>query len=452
MPANPKELIKPQTLKGFRDYVPATMTVRERLMDTARAVFQSYGFSPIETPALEYSEILLGKGGEEADKQLFRFIDQGGRDVALRFDLTVPLARFVAQHYGELVFPFKRYHIGTVWRAERPQRGRFREFMQCDFDIIGTASNQADIEIALVIQDLFAALGFERFTVRVNNRKILNGLIETLGVAGAQSAILRALDKLEKQGAAAVQAELVKQAGLSEDNAQSVLATVLGLAELRGDNAEVLSRLRDQLASSPVGLEGAEHLAELVAACEANGRGGDVEVDVAIARGLDYYTGTVFETVLDNLPGIGSVCSGGRYDNLAEVYTRHELPGVGASLGLDRLVAAIEELGLLGPDAAQAVLVACFAADHLSDYQRVARSLRTAGIAAELYPEQAKLGKQLKYAERKEMAAAVIAGDDEFARGVWQVKDLAHRSTTEVDETELVAEVRRCLRCPEEKT
>ncbi|HUG89867.1 MAG TPA: histidine--tRNA ligase [Planctomycetaceae bacterium] len=438
-----RSLIKPQTLKGFRDYLPDRMLARERLIDTARAVYRSFGFSPIDTPALEYAEILLGKGGEESDKQLFRFTDQGGRDVALRFDLTVPFARFAAQHLAEIGTPFKRYHIGTVWRGEKPQMGRFREFLQCDFDTIGTESNVADIETLLVIHDLFERIGFSRFTVRVNNRLVLNGLMEQLGLTGRTGDVLRVLDKLAKIGGDAVIAELTEKAGLTNDQA----ARVLELAGLTGAPDEILSRLEGLLAGSEIGERGVARLGELFAAARTTGIPSDrVALDVSIARGLDYYTGTIYETFLGDLPGIGSVCSGGRYDNLAELFTSQPLPGVGASLGLDRLLAAMEELGLIATATTPApVLVTVFDADRVGDYLRIARELRRAGIATEVFPDVRPIGKQLKYASRKGFRAAVIAGADEFARGVWQLKDLARGEQQEVGETGLVEAVRRVV-------
>lgn len=412
-------LIEPRVLKGFRDYLPATMLVRERLMETARRVFRSYGFSPIDTPALEYAEILLGKGGEESDKQLFRFRDQGDRDVALRFDLTVPLARFAAQHVAALGSPFKRYHLGTVWRGENTQKGRYREFLQCDFDTIGTLSSGADLETLLVIHDLLVALGFERFTIRVNNRMILNGLLEQLGLAEQSVAVLRAIDKLGKIGAEGVAAELQERVGLDE----AAAATVVSVCRPEA----TLDDLGSALAGNETGCAGVARLRELFASAVTAGLPEDrLAVDVSIARGLDYYTGTIYESFLSDLPGIGSVCSGGRYDNLATLFTKERLPGVGASLGLDRLLAAMEELGMLGTTSTPAsVFIAFFDAQRLGDYQQLARGLRAQGIGVEVYPEAVALGKQLKYADRKGYRVALIAGSQEFAAGQWQVKSLA---------------------------
>jgi histidyl-tRNA synthetase len=414
--------IQPRTLKGFRDYLPETMLPRERIMDIARRVFRSYGFSPIDTPALEYLETLLGKGGAETDKQLYRFQDHGGRDVGLRFDLTVPLARFAAQHIGQLGTPFKRYHIAPVWRGENTQRGRYREFMQCDFDTIGTRSIAADAETILVVHDLLRAIGFERFTIHVNNRLVLTGLLETLGLETNATGILRTLDKLAKIGPERVIEEIQQTAGASADQAKRVVE----LVGLTGDNEQILAQLRPLVAKSERGQQGVDRLSELLAAVTSAGvPAARVNIDVSIARGLDYYTGTVLETTLDDLPSIGSICSGGRYDNLAELYTKQELPGIGASLGLDRLLAAMEELKLLeGNQTPAQVFVPYFDATRLGDYFRLAAVLRAAGLAVEVYPEPVKLGKQLQYADRKGFRVAIIVGEREFAAGECQIKNL----------------------------
>jgi histidyl-tRNA synthetase len=423
------------------------MLPRERIMDIARGVFRSYGFSPIDTPALEYLDILLGKGGAETDKQLYRFQDHGGRDVGMRFDLTVPLARFAAQHIGELGTPFKRYHIATVWRGENTQRGRYREFMQCDFDTIGTKSVAADAEIVLVVYDLLRAIGFERFTIRVNNRLVLSGLLESLGLESRSTDVLRALDKLAKVGAARVTDEIQQTAGATADNA----ARIVEMVQLSGDNDAVLNQLRPLVAGSELGQEGVNRLEELFTAISAAGIASDrVRLDAAIARGLDYYTGTVLETTLDDLPTIGSVCSGGRYDNLAELYTNQQLPGIGASLGLDRLLAAMEELGMLEKSQTPAqVFIPYFDAAHLGDYFKLAADIRSAGLAVEVYPEPTKLGKQLQYADRKGFRVALIAGQREFDAGECQIKDLATTQSATVpladNAASIIAEIKRIL-------
>jgi histidyl-tRNA synthetase len=428
-------LIKPQTLKGFRDYLPDQMMAREGLIETARRVYRSYGFSPIDTPALEYSTILLGKGSDETDKQMFRFEDQGGRDVAMRFDLTIPFARFAAQHLNEIGVPFKRYHVGPVWRAEKPQKGRYREFVQCDFDTIGTDSNASDIETLFVIHDLMSAIGFENFTVRINNRLVLNGLLEKLELNEKSVGVLRALDKLQKIGRDAVIAQMTEGVGATQKQAEQILV----LASLEGTPADQLSELETLLAGNETGLSGVARLGELFQAAQVAGIPAErIDLDVSIARGLDYYTGTIYETFLTDLQGIGSVCSGGRYDNLAGLFTSQPLPGVGASLGVDRLLAAMTELGMVESASTPApVLVTQLDKAHLADYLRIGRVLRSAGIAAEVFPDARKLGKQLQYASRKGFRAALIAGESEFAEGTWQVKDLGRSEQASISEAEL---------------
>ncbi len=422
--------ITPRTLKGFRDYLPAAMIAREREIDTARSVYRSYGFAPIDTPALEYLEILTGKGSDETDRQLYQFEDHGGRKVGLRFDLTVPLARFAAQHFQELGTPFKRYHIATVWRGENTQRGRYREFMQCDFDTIGTKSVAADIETALVIHDLMRAIGFNDFTIHLNNRQVLNGLLEQLGLADRSIAILRSLDKLSKIGPERVAEEMTKQAGTTPDQATSVLQ----LTALSDSPDAMLAQLDRLVEGSETGQAGVANLRQVLAGVLAAGAPTErFQLDVAIARGLDYYTGIVFETFLNALPAIGSVCSGGRYDNLAEVYSKQQLPGVGASLGLDRLLAAMQELGMAESVRTGApVLITFFAKHALNTYLELAARIRKAGIGVEIYPDAKRLGQQLKYADQRGFRIALIAGEDELAKGTCQIKDLHSGQSQEV--------------------
>ena len=333
--------------------------------------------------------------------------------------------------------------MGPVWRGERPQKGRFREFWQCDFDTIGTESNASDIETALVIHDLMRALGFERFEVRVNNRLVLNGLLEELGLAERGAAVLLALDKLPKVGRDAVIAEMTEKAGASAGQAERVLA----LADMRGANTDILDRLEREFGGNAKAAEGVKRLRELMDVARTAGVPEErLRLDLSIARGLDYYTGTIYETFLLDLPNIGSVCSGGRYDNLAGLYTKQRLPGVGASLGLDRLLAAMEELNLLPKTATTApVLVVQFGADRLGEYQKLARQLRAEGIGVEVYPEAKKVGQQFKYAEQRGFRVALIAGPDEFAQGVWKVKDLARREETTVAAAEVLGAVRKLL-------
>ncbi len=441
-------LIQPRTLKGFRDYLPSMMIPREGIMQTAREVFRSFGFAPIDTPALEYLEILTGKGSDETDRQIFRFRDAGGRDVAMRFDLTVPLARFAAQHIATLGTPFKRYHIAPVWRGEAPQAGRYREFVQCDFDTIGTESVLADIEAVVVIDTLLRAIGFERFTIAMNNRGILTSLMSSLDLADKTVPVLRSLDKLAKIGREATIAEMCRAAEIEIPQAESVLA----LADCQGTADETLAKLRQLLRTSDEGAAAVDRLAEIHAGAVTAGVSPDrIKLDPSIARGLDYYTGVIFETTLDDLPGIGSICSGGRYDNLAGLYTKQHLPGIGASLGLDRLLAAMEELDLL-PHASTpaAVFIPLFDAARRDDYLKLATRLRQAGIAVEVYPDAKKLGQQLKYADAHGFTIAIVVGDTEWSTGMCQVKTLATKETADVpyshdDPSSLIELVRQIL-------
>lgn len=434
--------IEPRILKGFRDYPPILMIPRERVLNAARTVYRRFGFAPIDTPALEYAEVLLGKAGGETERQVYRFRDQGDRDVALRFDLTVPFARFAAVHVKTAGVPFKRYAMGPVWRGENPTAGRFREFWQSDFDTIGTTSNSADAEVVVVIDALMRELGVRAFTVRVNNRKLLGGLLESAGVADKSAAVLGSLDKLAKIGRDAVIGEMVREAGVSESQA----ARVLSLAATDGTNADRLARAEAEFGANASAGEGIAKLRELLAICDAAGvPESRVQLDFSIARGLDYYTGTIYETFLDDLPGIGSVCSGGRYDNLAGLYTNQVLPGVGASLGVDRLLAAMQELNHPWLESKRAtpadVLVTQFDANRAADYHALANRLRAAGIAVEVYPEAKKLKSQLEYADKRGHRFAVIAGSEEFAVGVWQVKDLTTQSQASLPADEIAAHV-----------
>jgi len=436
------EIIEPRVLKGFRDYLPQDEMTRRALMEVLETVFRSYGFVPIDTPALEYAEILLGKGGGETDKQVYRFQDKGGRDVALRFDLTVPFARFMAEHVDELYLPFRRYHMAKVWRGENTQRGRYREFMQCDFDIVGTDSASADTDIVLLIADAIAALDVGGFTIRINHRGIFNRFLEAAGVRDKSTAVLRLVDKLEKLGAVQVAKLLAEEIGEAtaarvldfvsrEESFEATLAKIEGLA---GGPAEDSRRLRE------IGLNAREA-----------GFPGALVLDPSITRGLDYYTGVVFETNLDAMPEIGSVCSGGRYDELASLYTTRRLPGVGSSIGLDRLLAALETLGRIKRRSGYTQVLILAVEESLSpSYHRIARALRAGSIAAEVFPEKRKLAQQFSYAERKGIPLAVILGTEESAGGKAQIRDLGSRESSLVpfaagDSSALLARARELL-------
>lgn len=443
-----RSLITPRTLKGFRDYLPEAMIPRERLMQIARQTFRSFGFAPIDTPALEYLEVLSGKGSDETDRQLYRFTDNGGRDVGMRFDLTVPLARFAAQHIASLQVPFKRYHIAPVWRGENTQAGRYREFVQCDFDTIGTQSVMADIEMVVVIDALMSAIGIEGFKIRINNRQILTGVLESLGLQDHSVAVLRSLDKLPKIGREKTAEEMVTTANISADQADAVLR----LAECVGTPDQVLATLSNIAGGNATAANGIERLSQIVSGAIAGGaKAQRLQLDVSIARGLDYYTGVIVETFLDDLPAIGSVCSGGRYDNLAELFTKQHLPGIGASLGLDRLLTAMQQLELLPRVSTPApVLITLFDVERREDYLRMAAALRGSGLAVEVYSEPKKLGAQLKYADEKGFEVAIVAGTQEWESGKVQVKDLKRKIAITADyqhnrPDDLVAAIRSIL-------
>ena len=419
----PTDRIRPRLLSGFRDYLPEQMIPRQRMVDTIRRVFESYGFVPLETPALEYTEVLLGKGGGETEKQVYRFM-RGDRDVCLRYDLTVPLARVAAQ-YPELPKPFKRYQIAAVWRGERKQRGRFREFVQCDVDTVGSASLLADAEVLDAGINMLLALGIERFAVRLSTRKLLNGVCAAQGIADPEqvAAVGRIVDALPKIGAEAVQGGLREEARLGK----KALAAVMGLVTTQGAREEVLADLAARLGDVPLCAEGIADLRGICALADAARVAPErLVVDPSIVRGLDYYTGAVFETFLDDLPGFGSIMSGGRYDGLVGRFAKQDLPAVGISLGLDRLFAALEELGLTAPAGATAsVLVTVFSPEMAGESLRLANELRAAGVAAEVYAAEARLGRQLEYAAKRGLRWALIVGPDELAAGQVVVRDIA---------------------------
>ena len=415
--------IEPRTLKGFQDVLPAQALRRAALIRKLEDVFRAHGYGPIDTPSLEYAEILKGKSGDETDKQLFEFDDAGQRRVALRNDLTVPLARFVAEHQNELVFPFRRYAIGHVWRGERPQKGRFREFMQCDADLVGAVGAAADAEILVLMVSAYQALEVGAVTIRVNDRRILNGLLERVGGGAPVTAVLRALDKRDKQGEDVVAAELAT-AGVSGEGARALL----GATRPRGSDAETLAALGTAVAGSAVGEQGLAHLVPVRDLVLAAGKpASSLQVDPTIARGLDYYTGLVMEARLDAFPSVGSVGSGGRYDDLAGLYTNTRLPGVGCSVGIDRLLVALGELGGAGATSKSPaeVLLTHPGAAGLAAVFAMAQGLRDAGLAVETFPEEKKHGAQMKYADRQGIRFALTRNDD----GSWHGKDLTTGAT-----------------------
>ncbi len=414
-------LISPRVLKGFRDILPDSERVRRALTDRLESAFRQFGYVPIDTPTLEYTEVLLGKGGGETDKQIFRFQDHGGRDVALRFDLTVPFARYMAAHLNELYTPFRRYHIGKAYRGENTQRGRYREFVQCDFDIVGVDSVSADADILLTVVEAFRAIGIERIELRVAHRGLFSRFLGHLG-AGEQSAeVLRTVDKLRKVGVETTKNDLVALVG------DAKAAQVVEFITAGGEYDEVIRRL-EELAGGP-GID-SDRVRRTIGAVVEAGAGKNIIYDPTITRGLDYYTGIVFETFLPELPDIGSVCSGGRYNDLASLYTKQELPGVGGSVGLDRLLAALEQLERT-PEAGPAadVLVFCLDDSLVGWYHSLARTLRNSGLTCEVYPATRKLAQQFGYAEKKGVPLAVICGPDEHAEGRINCKDLRNRES-----------------------
>ena len=417
------DIIEARVLKGFRDFLPEAELERRLLVATLEKVFLSFGFVPIDTPALEYAEILLGKGGGETEKQVYRFLDHGGRDVALRFDLTVPFARFMAEHRTELTLPFKRYHIAKVWRGENTQRGRYREFTQCDFDIVGTETAAADFEILLMMRAALRAIHVGDVSIRMSHRGVFNRFLSRLGLSGRSVEILRTVDKLAKIG----REETLSL--LSEIGGTSAAEEILAFIEPKASYELALAAMRDAVQGS---CPETDRL-ELLRSYMTDAGVADVFVlDPSITRGLDYYTGIVYETFLDALPAIGSVCSGGRYDDLAGLYSKERLPGVGASIGLDRLITALEVLNRserkIGPSM---LAIACLDEKCSGKYQALASGFRSGGIVCEVFSDQKKLGQQYALAERKGAAWILLASNEDLKLGTFTVRELATRENRE---------------------
>ena len=418
------DIIKPRTLSGFMELLPGKQIQFERMVQILRTTYASYGFAPLDTPAIEDAQILLAKGGGETEKQIYRF-QKGDSDLALRFDLTVPLAKYVALHYNDLSFPFRRYQISKVYRGERAQRGRFREFYQADIDIIGDGKldilNEA--EIPAIIYRVFRGFGLNRFQIRVNNRKVLNGFYAMLGLTERSGDIMRTVDKLDKIGAEKVRNILITDCALAEAQADEILKFIA----IRGTNAEVLAALEGYVGKDETFDMGLAELKAVTANLAAFGVPEEnFAVDLTIARGLDYYTGTVYETTLLDHPEIGSVCSGGRYDNLAGYYIDKPLPGVGISIGLTRLFYVLDEQGLLNeelPSAPADALVLPMTADP-GEAIALAEKLRSAGIRVQLYGEQKKFKQKMSYCDKQGIPYAVLLGEDEIAAGKCSVKNM----------------------------
>lgn len=419
---NSKKIIEPSILSGFIELLPREQVAFNKMKDIIRDTYESYGFIPIDTPVLEKSEILLAKSGGETEKQIYRF-QKGDTDMAMRFDLTVPLARFVAQHAGELAFPFKRYHIGKVYRGERPQKGRFREFYQCDIDIIGNGSLSInnDAEIVSVINSVFKKLDFGAFTIMINNRKVLNGFFESVGVTD-KTEVMRIIDKIDKIGRENVAEELIKT-GLSETNVEKILDFIT----IEGSAAEVVEKLKSLTMDNEEFKTGVTELEEVTKYIKAyNVEESSFAINLKIARGLDYYTGTVYETVLNDYPQLGSICSGGRYDNLASNYTKQSLPGVGISIGLSRLFYQLSAAGILKEaDTSTTSKILLVPMDGTLEYTlKSASLLREAGINTEVYLNSGKMGKKFAYADKLGIKFVSVIGEDEIARNVLSIKDM----------------------------
>ena len=435
----------PRTLSGFMELLPQPQQQMERMMQILRETYALYGFTPLDTPIIEASEVLLAKGGGETEKQIYRF-QKGDADLALRFDLTVPLAKYVALHGGELSFPFRRYQIGKVYRGERAQRGRFREFYQADIDVIGDGkldiTNEA--EIPSIIYQTFTRLGLKRFQIRVNNRKILNGFYAMLGLTEQSGAIMRTVDKLDKIGPDKVRELLLSDCGLREDQA----AEILKFIAITGSNAEVLAALEGYMGRHELFDTGLSELKTVVKYLADFGVPEEnFAVDLTIARGLDYYTSTVYETTLLDHPEIGSVCSGGRYDNLAEYYTDRQLPGVGISIGLTRLFYVLGEQGMLNPDlpTAPADVLVLPMTEDLAPAISLSTRLRGAGVRTQLYTEQKKFKAKMNYADKIGVPYVIFLGDDEIAAGVVACKDMKTGEQTKLPFAETLDLIRSGL-------
>jgi len=417
------DIIKPRTLSGFMELLPGKQIRFERMVEILRTTYASYGFAPLDTPVIEDAQILLAKGGGETEKQIYRF-QKGDSDLALRFDLTVPLAKYVALHCNDLAFPFRRFQISKVYRGERAQRGRFREFYQADIDIIGDGKldilNEA--EIPAIIYKVFRGFGLSRFQIRVNNRKILNGFYAMLGLSEKSGDIMRTVDKLDKIGAEKVKVILLEDCGLTGEQADEILRFI----SIQGTNAEVLSALEGYAGRNEMFDLGLSELKAVTVNLAAFGvPEANFAVDLTIARGLDYYTGTVYETTLLDHPEIGSVCSGGRYDNLAGYYIEKQLPGVGISIGLTRLFYVLDEQGLLNPELPSAPADALvLPMGEIAPAITLAEELRSKGLRVQLYCEQKKFKQKMAYANKLAVPFAVLLGEDEIAEGMCSVKNM----------------------------
>ena len=443
--------IKPRTLSGFMELQPDKQVQMDKMRAVLAETYARYGFTPLDTPAIEAAEVLLAKGGGETEKQIYRFT-KGESDLALRFDLTVPLAKYVAANYGQLTFPFRRYQIGKVWRGERAQRGRFREFYQADIDIIGDGAldilNEA--EIPAIIYDTFTRLGLHRFRIRVNNRKVLNGFFAILGLSEQAGDVLRTIDKLDKIGADKVRALLTDTCGVTSEQADEILRFI-ACPGTSADKLAFLEQYRGRNETFDTGLDELTTVAKYLGAFGVPQE--NFAVDLTIARGLDYYTGTVYETTLLDHPEIGSVCSGGRYDNLAEYYTDRKLPGVGISIGVTRLFYVLGEQGLLNSDICTApadVLILPMTED-LSEAISLATDLRAAGVSTQIYTEKKKFKAKMNYADKLKVPYVYFLGEDEINAGVVSCKDMRTGEQVKLPRAEVVEKAKAFVESDRQK-
>lgn len=436
-----KNKVKPRILTGFMELLPEDQILFNKIYDTIRQVYESFGFLPLDTPVIELSEVLLAKAGGETEKQIYRF-NKGDNDLALRFDLTVPLARYVAQHSGQLTFPFKRYQMSKVYRGERPQKGRFREFYQCDIDIIGNEELDLayDAEMPAVIYNVFRRLDFGKFTIHINNRKVLNGFFESLGLENQIADILRNIDKIDKIGRDNVIDEL-KELGIDENN----ISSIIDFIAISGSNDEKIAALKAINIDNEKYKEGVNELETVAGYMRDFGIDEDYFViDLTIARGLDYYTGTVYETTLDDYRGLGSVCSGGRYDNLTEYYTNTKLPGIGISIGLTRLFSQLKDAGIIKSTRSSLVdvLVVPMGVD-MSYVLKTANEIRKSGFVTDVYYANKGMKQKMKYANKLGIPFVAVIGEDEVNSGTAALKNMATGEQTTVSLQDIGNEIRK---------
>lgn len=436
-----KNKIKPRILPGFMELLPKEQILFNSMYDTIREVYESFGFLPLDTPVIELSEVLLAKAGGETEKQIYRF-SKGDNDLSLRFDLTVPLARYVAQHSADLTFPFKRYQMSKVYRGERPQKGRFREFYQCDIDVIGNEELDLiyDAEMPAVIYNVFKRLDFGRFVIKINNRRILNGFFENLNLSDKIGDILRNIDKIEKIGKDAVIQEL-KEIGVEDNKTNEIIEFI----NIDGSSDEKLKSLKNMSVSNEKFTDGVNELESVIGYLRQFGVEEDCfEIDLKIARGLDYYTGTVYETVLRDYPGLGSVCSGGRYDNLTEYYTNRKLPGIGISIGLTRLFSQLISENIISAQSSSVVKVLVLPMDVDMGYTlKIADMLRKNNIPTDVYYSKKAMKQKMKYVDKLGVPFAVVIGEDEVNNNEATLKNMTSGAQITVKLDDLISEYKK---------